>query len=83
MTQIVDQKSATLGLAGLRERQIPMDANHTDVCKFSSADGDDYDQVSYNLVRLTKRAVEAVAERKSMASLSVPSANPLSAAACR
>ncbi|SLM35514.1 WD40/YVTN repeat-like-containing domain [Lasallia pustulata] len=78
---IVDQKSATLGLAGLRERQIPMDADHTGVCKFRSADGDDYEQVSFNLVRLVKSAVKATAERARIASLSVPSSRPLSEAA--
>ncbi|SLM35073.1 P-loop containing nucleoside triphosphate hydrolase [Lasallia pustulata] len=78
---IVDQKSATLGLAGLRERQIPMDADHTGVCKFESADGDDYEQVSFNLIRLVKSAVKAAAERARIASLSVPSSRPLSEAA--
>ncbi|SLM34884.1 P-loop containing nucleoside triphosphate hydrolase [Lasallia pustulata] len=78
---IVDQKSATLGLAGLRERQIPMDADHTGVCKFESAEGDDYEQVSFNLVRLVKSAVKAAAERTCIASLSVPSSRPLSEAA--
>ncbi|SLM39233.1 WD40/YVTN repeat-like-containing domain, partial [Lasallia pustulata] len=75
---IVDQKSATLGLAGLRERQIPMDADHTGVCKFKSAEGDDYEQVSFNLVRLVKSAVKSTAERACIASLSVPSSQPLS-----
>ncbi|SLM40155.1 P-loop containing nucleoside triphosphate hydrolase [Lasallia pustulata] len=74
---IVDQKSATLGLAGLRERQIPMDADHTGVCKFESAEGDDYEQVSFNLVRLVKSAVKSAAERARIASLSVPSSRPL------
>ncbi|KAA6408308.1 MAG: hypothetical protein FRX48_08050 [Lasallia pustulata] len=78
---IVDQKSATLGLAGLRERQIPMDADHTGVCKFEGAEGNDYEQVSFNLVRLVKSAVEAAAERARIASLSVPSSRPLSEAA--
>ncbi|KAA6413113.1 MAG: hypothetical protein FRX48_02857 [Lasallia pustulata] len=78
---IVDQKSATLGLAGLRERQIPMDADHTGVCKFESAEGDDYEQVSFNLVRLVKSAVKAAAERACIASPSVPSSRPLSEAA--
>jgi hypothetical protein len=75
--QIVDKKSATLGLAGVRERQIPMEANHNGVCKFASADGDDYERVSFNLVRLVKAAIKAAAERERIASLSVPSSNPL------
>ncbi|KAI4134497.1 MAG: hypothetical protein LQ347_001477 [Umbilicaria vellea] len=79
---IVDQKSATLGLAGLRERQIPMDADHIGVCKFESAEGDDYEQVSFNLVRLVRSAVKAAAERARLALLSVPSSQALSDAAC-
>ncbi|MCJ1270174.1 hypothetical protein MMC22_010070 [Lobaria immixta] len=82
MGLIVDQKSATLGLAGLRERQIPMDADHTEVCKFESAEGDDYEQVSFNLGRLVKSAVKAAVDRARVASLSAPSLQPLSGAAC-
>ena len=78
----MDKKSATLGLPGLRERQIPMDADHAGVCKYASVDGDDYEQVSFNLVRLVKSAVEAVAKRARTASLSVPSSQPLSEPAC-
>ncbi|KAL9114581.1 MAG: hypothetical protein Q9187_007434, partial [Circinaria calcarea] len=78
---IVDQKSATLGLSGLRERQIALDADHTRVCKFESAEGDDYEQVSFNLGRLVKSAVKAAAERAHIASLSVPPSRPLSGVA--
>jgi len=78
----VDQKSATLGLAGVRERQIPMEANHNGVCKFASAEGDDYEQVSFNLVRLVKSAVKAAAERERIASLGIPSSNLLPEPAC-
>jgi len=59
-----------------------MDADHTEVCKFASAEEDDYEQVSYNLVRLVKSAVKAAAERACIASLSVPSSRPLYEAAC-
>jgi hypothetical protein len=40
-----------------------MEADHKGVCKFASAEGDDYEQVSFNLVRLVKAAIKAVAER--------------------
>jgi hypothetical protein len=79
----VDKKSATLGLAGVRERQIPMEADHNGVCKFASAEGDDYEQVSFNLVKLVKSAIESAAERARIASLSVPSSKPLPAPPCR
>ena len=59
-----------------------MDADHTRVCKFESAEGDDYEQVSFNLGRLVKSAVKAAAERARIASLSVPSSRPLSGAIC-
>lgn len=75
--QIVDKKSATLGLAGVRERQIPMEADHNGICRFASAEGDDYEQVSFNLVKLVKAAIKAASETEHIASLSVPSSNPL------
>ncbi|MCJ1405753.1 Serine active site containing protein 1 [Xylographa trunciseda] len=74
---IVDKKSATLGLPGLRERQIPMDADHASVCKYASADDNNYEQVSFNLVRLVKNAVKDAAERARLAHLSVPVSAPL------
>jgi hypothetical protein len=78
----VDKKSATLGLAGVRERQIPLDADHNGVCKFASAEGDDYEQVSFNIVKLVKSAIKAVVERERIASLGIPSSNPLTEPAC-
>ena len=77
--QIVDKKSATLGLPGRRERQIALDANHANICKFSSADDPAYEQVSDNLVRFAKRAIQALADKNGMAFLTVPLTNPLSA----
>ena len=59
-----------------------MDANHSGVCKFESAEGDDYEQVSFNLVRLVKSAVKDAAERARILLLSVPSLQPLSEATC-
>ena len=76
MTQIVDKKSALLGLPGLRERQIPLDANHTNICKFSRADDPAYEQVSDNLVKFAKRAVQALADKNRKTSLVVPLTNP-------
>jgi hypothetical protein len=37
MGLIVDKKSATLNLAGTREKQIAMHADHSTICKFESA----------------------------------------------
>lgn len=72
----MDKKSATLGLTGVRERQIPMETDHKGICKFASPDGDDYEQVSFNLIRLVKSAIEAAAQRH-IASLSIMSSNLL------
>jgi hypothetical protein len=59
-----------------------MEANHNGVCKFVSAEGDDYEQVSFNLVWLVKSAIKAVAERERIALLGIPSSNPLPELAC-
>lgn len=63
----MDQKSAILGLAGSRERQVFMNTDHTRVCKFESAEGDDYEQVIFNLVWLVKSAIKAAAEKARLA----------------
>jgi hypothetical protein len=55
----VDKKSGTLGLAGHRERQIAVDADHNNICKFANAEDDDYEQISSNLVWLVNAAIEA------------------------
>lgn len=70
--QIVEQKSATLGLPGERETQIAIDADHANVCKFPSIDGDDYEQVADNLVDLAERAVKTFADQQRMEALSAP-----------
>jgi hypothetical protein len=59
----VDKDSATLGLPGLREKQIPMDADHVGICKFASLDGSDYKQVAFNLIELANHAVKTAAEK--------------------
>jgi hypothetical protein len=35
---IVDDTSATLGLPGLRETVVTLNANHSDVCRFAGDD---------------------------------------------
>lgn len=35
---IVDETSATLGLVGLRETVVTLNANHSDVCRFGGDD---------------------------------------------
>lgn len=52
----MDEKSATLGLAGTRERLITIDSNHSDVCKFE-ADNDKYDPVKRAIGKLADGAL--------------------------
>jgi hypothetical protein len=69
--QIVDKKSATLGLPGTRETQIALDRNHANICKFDHINSDDYEQVIENLDDFAERALNVVAERQRLESLSV------------
>lgn len=71
----MDEKSATLGLSGAREKQISMAADHVSICKFESEEGDDYEQVIGNLLHLVKGALKAVEERARLMDLSVPLAS--------
>ena len=59
-----------------------MDADHTGVCKYASADDDNYEQVSFYLVRLVKNAVKAAVERARFAHLNVPTSVPSLEHAC-
>ncbi|KAI9696030.1 MAG: hypothetical protein M1836_005861 [Candelina mexicana] len=74
---IVDDKSATLGLPGNHETQIPVDADHSSICKFSSADDDVYEQVADNIVHLVELGVKAIREQEQLESLRTPSTLPI------
>ncbi|KAJ4300830.1 hypothetical protein N0V90_002918 [Kalmusia sp. IMI 367209] len=50
---IVDRDSAKLNLPGSREALIPVDADHNDICKFATEDGE-YEQVEQNIKRLVE-----------------------------
>jgi hypothetical protein len=54
-----------------------MNADHTTICKFESADGDDYEQVSGNIVILAESATKAFAERQRLARLAAPGTTPV------
>lgn len=54
--QIVDRHSATLG-CGSNEKQIPIDADHRQICKFGYADDPTYYQVSKNIVDMINNAL--------------------------
>jgi hypothetical protein len=58
----VPKNSATLGLAGKRENQVGLDANHSDMCCFDSSvqhDNDLYEFVDLNVRQIYKSAVAA------------------------
>ena len=55
---IVDEESATLGLAGSRERLLTADSNHSEVCKFER-DDDKYEPVKRAIGRLADAAISA------------------------
>ncbi|KAI9730075.1 MAG: hypothetical protein M1834_006067 [Cirrosporium novae-zelandiae] len=50
----VDANSARLGLGGRREKQVPMDNDHSGICKFG-ADDDVFEPVIGNVKELVKR----------------------------
>lgn len=54
--KVVDQKSATLGIAK-RETMIALEADHKQVCKFESESDDNYEQVIGNILEMAEGAV--------------------------
>ncbi|KAI1127791.1 hypothetical protein F5Y10DRAFT_277891 [Nemania abortiva] len=61
---IVDHKSALLGLAGTRERQIPVDADHRDICKFASNEDPRYRLVEDNIAQMIINATSPTLHRQ-------------------
>lgn len=55
---IVDKDSATLGLPGSREKQVPIHANHTSICKLESADDGQGQLVLGTIVQEIDRALK-------------------------
>jgi ankyrin repeat protein len=60
---VVDRRSATLGLAGKRERQVAVDADHSRICKFEEPD-DTYEHVEDCLAELIEGAIKNAADRQ-------------------
>ncbi|KAI4601048.1 Serine active site containing protein 1 [Pestalotiopsis sp. 9143b] len=61
---VVDPKAAVLGLPGSREKQIPLDADHSGICKFESSTDPIYQQVEENIARMAKDAVQDSIDRQ-------------------
>ncbi|KAI1409717.1 hypothetical protein F5Y13DRAFT_169327 [Hypoxylon sp. FL1857] len=53
---VVNQKSATLSLPGSREKRIPCDADHRNICKFDHENDPRYQQLADNLVKMINKA---------------------------
>jgi hypothetical protein len=66
----VGKDSATLGLPGLRETQIPLDTDHVGLCKFGDSDGDIYKQVASNIAKLVEYTIKKTGGEVPGASLS-------------
>ena len=61
-------ENATLGLAGTRENQVGLDANHSDICKFDTRiqhDRDLYEIAEFNINKTCERALETAKQSKS------------------
>ena len=54
---MVDSKSATFGLGGMREKVLDVDANHSDICKFAG-DDDSFDPVGRSISDLADTAIK-------------------------
>lgn len=52
----MNKSSAILSLPGSRERQIALDANHRNICKFNSDEDPGYQQVASNIVKIINDA---------------------------
>ncbi|KAK4164656.1 putative kinesin light chain, partial [Cladorrhinum sp. PSN259] len=55
---IVDKRSATLNLSGLREKQVSMEADHSSICKFDSKDSAACRLVLKTIAAEVKRSLE-------------------------
>lgn len=64
--QIVDKKSACLGLGGSREKTVALPADHRRICKFTDAEADDYVYVSKHFVELVTNAIDYGRQRATL-----------------
>ncbi|KAK4643734.1 hypothetical protein QC761_0070960 [Podospora bellae-mahoneyi] len=55
---IVEKKSAVLNLPGSREKQVPVNADHSSICKFDSPDDPECQLVLGTIAEELRRAVE-------------------------
>ncbi|KAI0116255.1 hypothetical protein GGR51DRAFT_500803 [Nemania sp. FL0031] len=61
---VVDPKSALLGLPGTRERQIPVDADHSGICKFANIEDPRYILVEDNIAWMISNATSHASKRR-------------------
>ncbi|KAI0881123.1 uncharacterized protein GGS22DRAFT_192610 [Annulohypoxylon maeteangense] len=65
---VVDQKSAVLGLPGTREKQLALEANHSNICKFSCGEDPRYQLVADNIIDMIESACSSQKRSSSMSS---------------
>ncbi|KAK6822560.1 ankyrin [Apiospora arundinis] len=54
---IVDKRSATLNLSGMREKQVAINADHSSICKLNPSDRDTYELVLGTVEEQVQRAL--------------------------
>ncbi|KAL8736629.1 MAG: hypothetical protein Q9181_002306 [Wetmoreana brouardii] len=75
---IVDEKSATLGLTGTRERLVTIDSDHSEVCKFAG-DNDKFDPAYFDRSQQVADAMLTALEHDLASHFSVQSGPPVQA----
>jgi hypothetical protein len=75
--QVVDKKSATLGLSIKREIQIGLDTDHSTICKFGAKHDDAYKLVEDNIIGLVEKALLMTNGRARPVGIDVPVAERL------
>lgn len=53
---VVDKQSATLGLAGDREKQVAVASDHRNICKFDNEEDNNYKQIAQAFVAMVQSA---------------------------
>ncbi|KAK0705593.1 P-loop containing nucleoside triphosphate hydrolase protein [Lasiosphaeris hirsuta] len=61
---IVDKRSATMNLPGEREKQVPIDADHSAICKFDSPNSGTCELVLGTIAAQIKRALELAQDNR-------------------
>jgi hypothetical protein len=61
--KVVKREDATLHLSDEKEAKIPLDADHSEMCKFKDPDGPDFEIVWRSIRIMARDAVQRAAAR--------------------